>query len=233
MLKVYTSAVRSVIEYAVPVWQSIPGYLSDKIESIQKRALKIIFPCADSYSEALELARVETLAYRRDKIWFLAPGIPSEKDLISQYCELRGLGDILPQHWNFYIALSFFRVAAIAQGIYARAIHGNASAKNASLFGNLVEPLACAGLKVALQAHKQKMPMENMSSIFQPSVKAQRLYKKMNAFMEKYVYPAEECPPLLKLQNDYVLVCDIILSLKLLRRLLTKKWTEIVVLEYF
>lgn len=123
---------------------------------------------------------------------FLAPGIPSEKDLISQYCELRGLGDILPQHWNFYIALSFFRVAAIAQGIYARAIHGNASAKNASLFGNLVEPLACAGLKVALQAHKQKMPMENMSSIFQPSVKAQRLYKKMNAFMEKYVYPAEE-----------------------------------------
>ena len=35
MLKVYTSSVRSVVEYAVPVWQSIPGYLSDKIESIQ------------------------------------------------------------------------------------------------------------------------------------------------------------------------------------------------------
>ncbi|PFX22145.1 Tyrosine-protein kinase Btk29A [Stylophora pistillata] len=68
MLKVYTRAVRSVIEYAVPVWQSVPGYLSDKIESIQKRVLKIIFPCANSYSEALELARVETLAYRRDKI---------------------------------------------------------------------------------------------------------------------------------------------------------------------
>lgn len=40
----------------------------------------------------------------------------------------------------------------ILQGIYARAIHGNASAEDASLFGNLVEPLACAGLKVALQA---------------------------------------------------------------------------------
>ena len=35
MLKVYTSSVRSLLEYAVPVWQSIPGYLSDKIESIQ------------------------------------------------------------------------------------------------------------------------------------------------------------------------------------------------------
>ena len=68
MLKVYTSSVRSLLEYAVSVWQTIPGYLSDKIESIQKRALKIIFPSADSYSDALELARVKTLAYRRDKI---------------------------------------------------------------------------------------------------------------------------------------------------------------------
>ena len=52
----------------MPVWQSIPGYLSDKIESMQKRVLKIIFLCADSYSDALELAWVETPAYRRDKI---------------------------------------------------------------------------------------------------------------------------------------------------------------------
>ena len=68
MLKVYTSSVRSLLEYAVPVWQPIPGYLSDKIESIQKRALKINFPSADSYSDALEWARMKTLAYRRDKI---------------------------------------------------------------------------------------------------------------------------------------------------------------------
>ena len=42
------------VKYAVPVWQSIPDYLSAKIESIQKRALKIIFPFADSYSDALK-----------------------------------------------------------------------------------------------------------------------------------------------------------------------------------
>ena len=42
-LKVYTSSVRSPLEYAVPLCQSIPGYLSDKIESIQKRVLAIIF----------------------------------------------------------------------------------------------------------------------------------------------------------------------------------------------
>ena len=68
MFKVYTSSVRSLLEYALPVWQSIPDYLSDKTESIQKRALKIVFPPADSYSDALELARMKTLAYRRDNI---------------------------------------------------------------------------------------------------------------------------------------------------------------------
>ena len=68
MLKVYTSSVRSLLEYALPVWQSIQGYLSDKTESIQKRALEIVFSPADSYSDALELARMKTLAYRRDNI---------------------------------------------------------------------------------------------------------------------------------------------------------------------
>ena len=68
MLKVYISSVRSVLDYALPVWQSIPGYLCDKIESIQKRAVMIIFLYADSYSDARELAGVVTLACRRDKI---------------------------------------------------------------------------------------------------------------------------------------------------------------------
>ena len=56
------------IQALLALFQSIPSYLSDKIESIQQRALKIIFPCADSYSDAFELARVDTLVRRRDKI---------------------------------------------------------------------------------------------------------------------------------------------------------------------
>jgi hypothetical protein len=50
------------LEYAVPVWQSIPGILSDKLETIQKRALKIIFPSAETY---LQLAGIDNLADRR------------------------------------------------------------------------------------------------------------------------------------------------------------------------
>ena len=43
MLKVFrTSSVRPILEYAVKVWQDIPDYLSDRIESVkpEKRHLK-------------------------------------------------------------------------------------------------------------------------------------------------------------------------------------------------
>ena len=40
MLKASTSSVRSVLEYAVPVWQSIPGYLSAKLNPYGKGRLR-------------------------------------------------------------------------------------------------------------------------------------------------------------------------------------------------
>ena len=35
ILKMYLSMVRPVLEYAVPVWQPIPAFLSDVIERVQ------------------------------------------------------------------------------------------------------------------------------------------------------------------------------------------------------
>ena len=47
------------------VWQDIPTYLSDAIESIQRRALRtIIFPNS-SYQQALDQANLTSLADRR------------------------------------------------------------------------------------------------------------------------------------------------------------------------
>ena len=44
------------------------------------------------------------------------PGIPSEREAVSTYCRQRGLDMALVlKHWNFYLALSFFRIASIAQ----------------------------------------------------------------------------------------------------------------------
>uniref|UniRef100_A0A669ERQ7 Acyl-CoA dehydrogenase family member 11 n=1 Tax=Oreochromis niloticus TaxID=8128 RepID=A0A669ERQ7_ORENI len=82
-----------------------------------------------------------------DLAYFLMPHYwPSCPYLISIYCRCRGIPPALPQ-LNFYLALSVFKMAGIAQGIYARHLLGNASAPNAAQFGQCVEPLA----KVALQ----------------------------------------------------------------------------------
>ena len=39
ILKEYLTTIRPVLEYAVPLWQSVADYLADVIESVQKRAL--------------------------------------------------------------------------------------------------------------------------------------------------------------------------------------------------
>ena len=64
ILKVYVCNIRSVLEYAAQVWQDIPAYLSGAIESIQRRALRIVFPEL-SYQQALNQANLPTLANRR------------------------------------------------------------------------------------------------------------------------------------------------------------------------
>ena len=51
--KVYFALIRSVLEYCCPMWHNaLPVRLSDSIERVQKRALRISFP-ALHYQEAL------------------------------------------------------------------------------------------------------------------------------------------------------------------------------------
>lgn len=75
-----------------------------------------------------------------------AMGIPSEKAIIARYCELRGLDGI--EHWHFYLAFSFFRMAAILQGVLKRALEGNASSEEALQVGKMTAPLAQQALKL-------------------------------------------------------------------------------------
>ena len=63
--RIYLSTVRPVLEYAVPVCQNIPAYLSKAIERVQKRALNIIYPEAESYAHALHLGKLDKLDDRR------------------------------------------------------------------------------------------------------------------------------------------------------------------------
>ncbi len=54
-----------------------------------------------------------------------AAGLPTEAEYVEAYCRRAGL-DRIPD-WTFLIAFSFFRIIAIAQGVYKRALDGNAS----------------------------------------------------------------------------------------------------------
>jgi hypothetical protein len=78
LVRVYTTCVRPILEFSCEVWHySLAQYLSDEIESIQRRALRIIFPDL-KYEDALVTAGVVSLFLRRKTI--------SEK-LFVQMCD--------------------------------------------------------------------------------------------------------------------------------------------------
>ncbi len=64
-----------------------------------------------------------------------ALGIPTEWEYIAQYCRNSGREMVTPADWRFYLAFSFFRIAAISQGIKARALDGTASSRRAVEYG--------------------------------------------------------------------------------------------------
>ncbi len=70
-------------------------------------------------------------------------GIPAEKDYVSAYCDRTGRDSIAD--WPFFMAFSLFRTAAIQQGVYARALKGNASSETAHQFGRTFPVVARQG----------------------------------------------------------------------------------------
>ncbi|RWO45529.1 MAG: phosphotransferase family protein [Mesorhizobium sp.] len=76
-----------------------------------------------------------------------ALGLPSEEDYVAAYCRRRGLTGI--GNWTFYLAFSFFRLAAICQGVYKRVLDGNASnPEKARTYGEAVKLLSRLAAKL-------------------------------------------------------------------------------------
>jgi aminoglycoside phosphotransferase (APT) family kinase protein len=74
-----------------------------------------------------------------------ALGIPSDEAYVADYAARMGIA--IPD-MSFYVAFSFFRMAAILQGVKKRALDGNASnPKKALVLGAFVGPFAEAGLQ--------------------------------------------------------------------------------------
>lgn len=76
-----------------------------------------------------------------------ALGMPGEEEFLAAYCEAAGLTQITD--WSAHLALSFFRSAAIVQGIAKRALDGVAAHPRALEEGRLARPFAALGRRAA------------------------------------------------------------------------------------
>uniref|UniRef100_A0A8C9SQA7 Acyl-CoA dehydrogenase family member 11 n=1 Tax=Scleropages formosus TaxID=113540 RepID=A0A8C9SQA7_SCLFO len=119
-------------------------------------------------------------------------GSPAPDDLLAIYCRCRRIPPVVPR-WNFFLALSAFKLAGIAQGIYARHLLGNASAPDAHKFGDSVEPLAEVGLQVAKSVKPGgSRPPAADPRLFQQTPKGREMLQKVREFMRLHVFPAEQ-----------------------------------------
>jgi aminoglycoside phosphotransferase (APT) family kinase protein len=77
-----------------------------------------------------------------------AHGIPTEEEYVEAYCRRLGI-DGIPT-FDFCLAFSFFRMAAIIQGVKKRGLDGNASnPERAARMGRYVPVYAKIGLEAA------------------------------------------------------------------------------------
>jgi aminoglycoside phosphotransferase (APT) family kinase protein len=72
-----------------------------------------------------------------------AHGLKSEAEVLKIYCARTGRSAI--EHWNFYLGFSLFRSAAIAEGVYARSLAGNAADERGSKFHEMTKLTSAAG----------------------------------------------------------------------------------------
>lgn len=77
-------------------------------------------------------------------------GIPTEREYLDAYCRRRGMSGI--SHWDFYLAVSLFRLAAICQGVYRRGLDGNASSTEALGFGEKTSIIAAHAVEIVSAA---------------------------------------------------------------------------------
>lgn len=71
-----------------------------------------------------------------------ALGIPSEQAYVASYCARVGRERVPSAEWEYCMIFNMFRLAAILQGIMARAVQGNAASQHAIETGKRARPLA-------------------------------------------------------------------------------------------
>ena len=135
-------------------------------------------------------------------------GLPSEREYINAYIRhVRRCGPIPRQRWAYMVSLSFFRSAAILQGVYKRSLQGNASQSDQSkLFIQVIPMIVELSLKVlngeltgegeagGSQSSYETVVEQQFRatlSCFKLSDQFWVLHKKVRTFMEDFIVPNE------------------------------------------
>ncbi len=82
-----------------------------------------------------------------DGLDLAAEGLPSREEVVEAYCAARGIAE--PDNLDYFTAFALFRLTAIVQGVYARALQGNASHADALKVGERASFLAECGWALA------------------------------------------------------------------------------------
>ncbi|XP_072268401.1 acyl-CoA dehydrogenase family member 11-like [Pyxicephalus adspersus] len=135
--------------------------------------------------------KVRLEGFGTGKIFTDIEGIPVFEDLRSIYSRCRGV-ELSVHNWNFFLALSFFKVAALLQSIHARFLHGNSNEEDSILFLDVAKPLAEHGLRLAKQEHTIVELSEYPGEPFLVSAKGQRVLQNVKHFMKQHIFPAQE-----------------------------------------
>ena len=117
IVKVYLTTIRPILEYGVQVWQDIPEFLSNKLESIQKRALHIIYPC-HSYLDALYTTNLRSLKERQTQLCCKCIQKMSQKDHPINFLKPRtaSSGQINGIHTYIYLYIYTYIYINIMRG---------------------------------------------------------------------------------------------------------------------
>lgn len=90
-------------------------------------------------------------------------GIPTVQQILDQYTQIMNLPPIT--NWHFYIVYTFFRYAAILQGVYKRAISGQGTNPKAEASGKYMTILAEMGLQFMKQEKSSSNLLKSQSPI--------------------------------------------------------------------
>lgn len=88
----------------------------------------------------------------------LPEGIPSEDQYVKSYCQGRQRPLLSKEIWTFLMAFNLFRAASIVQGVYSRALKGNASSDTALSVGAFAGMLSQGALDLIASLHEESLP---------------------------------------------------------------------------